>query len=163
MSSIVSNPYSFNISKNTGFSGSIQAILPNDYQVLFHDGDNTTSGDSALIEKNIELKIPDGVNVINIEAAAYATSDDPESNNMGEISITNIENNKKWASQSDSVQRDDLVLVVSNYIGVTPGKIYKLKIVIAAFAELDPGRSDISIDIYWSALINQKTPDILDY
>lgn len=95
MSSIVSNPYSFNISKNTGFSGSIQAILPNDYQVLFHDGDATTSGDSALIEKNIELKIPDGVNVIHIEAAAYATSDDPESNNMGEISITNIENNKK--------------------------------------------------------------------
>lgn len=163
MSSTVSNPYSFNISKNTGFSCLIQAILPNDRQVLFHDGDASTSGDSALIEKNIELKIPDGVNVINIEAAAYATSDDSESNNTGEISITNIENNKKWASQSDSVQHGDLELVVSNYIGVTPGKIYKLKIVIGAFAELDPGRADIIIDIYYSALINQKTPDILDY
>lgn len=55
------------------------------------------------------------------------------------------------------------MLVVSNYIGVTPGKIYKLKIFITAFAELDPGSSDITIDIYYSALINQKTPDILDY
>ena len=73
------------------------------------------------------------------------------------------ENNKKWASESDSVQHSDLVLDAQNYIGVTPGKIYKLKISIWAMAELDPCQSNVSLNIYYSALINQKTPDILDY
>lgn len=164
MSSTVSNPYSFNISKNTWFSGSIQAILPNDNQSLFSDHDYTIGGgQSAHIEKNIELKIPNGVNVIYIEANAEAYSDIPESNNDGTISITNTENNKKWASESDSVQSIDLVLVAQNYIGVTPGKTYKLKISIWAMAELDPCDSRVNLDIYYSALINQKTPDILDY
>lgn len=164
MSSTVSNPYSFNISKNTGFSSSIQAILPNDNQSLFSDSDDNTSGSSAFIQKTIELKIPNGVNVIYIEADAYATSEDLESTNDGIISITNIENNKKWAAQRDSVQHNDLVLAVHDcYIGVTPGKIYKLKINIQAFAELDPGSSSVSLDIYYSALINQQTPTIVDY
>lgn len=164
MSSTVSNPYSFNISKNTGFSSSIQAILPNDNQSLFDDSGSTIGGgQSAYIEKNIELKIPNGVNVIYIKADAYATSDDPESNNDGTIYITNIENNKKWAFKSDSISHDDIALYVRNYIGVTPGKIYKLKISVYATAELDPCRSNVSLDIYYSALINQKTPDILDY
>lgn len=163
MSSIVSNPYSFNISKNTGFSSSIQVILPNDNQSLFNDSSDTLSGDSATIKKNIELKIPNGVNVIYIEADADATSDDPESTNDGTISITNTENNKKWVSQSDGIQHDDIALYVRNYIGVTPGKIYKLKISIWAFAELNPSRSSVSLGIYYSAIINQKTPDILDY
>ena len=164
MSSIVSNPYSFNISKNTGFSSSIQAILPNDNQSLFSDSDDTIDGgQSAHIEKNIELKIPNGVNVIYIEADAEATSDDSESTNDGTISITNTENNKKWASQSDSVQYDDIALYVCDYIGVTPGKIYKLKISIWAMAEMDPCKSNVSLGIYYSALINQKTPNILDY
>ena len=164
MSSTVSNPYSFNISKNTGFSSSIQAILSNDNQSLFSDGDDTIGGgQSAYIEKNIELKIPNGVNVIYIEADAYATSDDPESHNDGTISITNTENNKKWVSESDEALLDDLVLVAQKYIGVTPGKIYKLKISIFAMAEVDPCKSNVSLNIYYSALINQKTPDILDY
>ena len=163
MSSTVSNPYSFNISKNTGFSSLIQAILPNDNQSLFSDSDYTTAGDSAYIEKTIELKIPNGVNVIYVEADADASSDESESTNSGTISITNIENNKKWASQSDSVIHGDLVLVVRDYIGVTPGKIYKLKISIWAMAELDPGNSDVSLDIYYSASINQQTPTVTDY
>lgn len=164
MSSIVSNPYSFNISKNTGFGSLIQVILPNDNQSLFSDSNDTIGGaQSAYIEKNIDLKIPNGVNVIYIEAYAEATSDSPESHNDGTISITNIKNNKKWAFESDSVLLDDLALYVRDYIGVTPGKIYKLKISIWAMAELDPCRSNVSLNIYYSALINQKTPDILDY
>lgn len=164
MSSIVSNPYSFNISKNTGFSSSIQAILPNDNQSLFSDSDDTIGGgQSAYIQKNIELKIPNGVNVIYIEADVYATSDDPYSLNDGSIFITNTENNKKWVSESESVRHNDIAIYIRNYIGVTPGKIYKLKISIQAAAELDPCNSNVSLDIYYSALINQKTPDILDY
>lgn len=164
MSSIVSNPYSFNISKNTGFSSSIQVILPNDNQSLFSDSNNAIGGGQpAYIQKDIELKIPNEVNVIYIESDAEATSDDPDSHNNGNIFITNTENNKKWASESDSVLLDNLALYVCNYIGVTPGKIYKLKINILAAAELDPCRSNVSLDIYYSALINQKTPDILDY
>ena len=58
------------------------------------------------------------------------------------------ENNKKWASESDSVQHSDLVLDAQNYIGVTPGKIYKLKISIWAMAELDPCQSNVSLNIY---------------
>lgn len=164
MSSIVSNPYSFNISKNTGFGSLIQVILPNDNQSLFSDSNDAVGGgQSAYIEKNIDLKIPNGVNVIYIEADAEATSDSPESHNDATISITNIKNNKKWAFESDSVFLDDLALHVCDYIGVTPGKIYKLKIRIRATAELDPCRSNVSLNIYYSALINQKTPDILDY
>lgn len=164
MSSItVSNPYSFNISKNTGFSCLIQVILPNDKQSLFSDSEYAAAGSSASIEKTIELKIPNGVNVIYVEACANASSDDLKSINEGTISVTNIENNKKWASESNSVMYDDLVLDVLNYIGVTPGKIYKLKIVMYALAELDPGRSDVFLNISYSAFINQQAPTVTDY
>ena len=163
MSSTVSNPYSFNISKNTEFSSSIQVMLPNESQILFSDSDNDVAGFSASIRKDIELKIPNGVNVISVEANACATSDDPDSLNECDISITNIENNKTWASQSDTVRDCDLDLFVQKYIGVTPSKIYKLKIELWARAELDPGSSDVRLNIYYSALINQQNPDILDY
>ena len=129
MSSTVSNPYSFNISKNTEFSSSIQVILPNESQSLFSDNADGLAGSiAASILKNIELEIPNGVNVIFVDANANVTTKYPNSSNEGSISITNIENNKIWASQSDSTIDRFFDLSVHKYIGVTPGKIYKLKI-----------------------------------
>ena len=163
MSTTVSNPYSFNIVNNTEFSSSIQVMLPNESQSLFSDSDHTNAAGTAFLQEDIELKIPNRVNVIFVEASAYATSDDKYSFQEGAISITNIENNKKWASQSGSEKFSDLNLTVNKYIGVTPNKIYKLKIDIRAFTEMEPGDSRVSLNIYYSALINQKNPDILDY
>ena len=164
MSTTVSNPYSFNISKNTESSSSIQVILPNESQSLFSDSDTGLAGCVAVsIQKDIELKIPNGVNVIFVDANANATTKYPDSLNEGGISITNIENNKIWASQRDSITGHFFDLSVHKYIGVTPDKIYKLKINIWSFAEIDPGNTSVRLDIYYSALINQQNPDILDY
>ena len=163
MSSTVSNPYSFNISKNTEFSSSIQVMLPNESQSLFSDSGNGFAGyDAVSIQKDIELKIPNGVNVIFVDANTNASTKYPSLNGGG-ISITNIENNKIWASQSDSITNRFFDLSVHKYIGVTPDKIYKLKINIWSFAEIDPGNTSVRLDIYYSALINQQNPDILDY
>ena len=75
MSTTVSNPYSFNISKNTEFSSSIQVILPNESQSLFSDSDTGLAGCVAVsIQKDIELKIPNGVNVIFVDANVNATT-----------------------------------------------------------------------------------------
>ena len=144
-SSKVSNPYSFSIKSNTGFSGSVQATLPTADTPLFEKADDQY--DSIFTDT-----IPNGVNIIKVIASATGG----EFYGSG-VNVKNKRTNKSWgfadANPNDYYEH-------TTYVGVTPGKTYT--IIIDGYNDGDnPGYWEFMIS--YSAEINTHTPDIEDY
>lgn len=144
-SSKVSNPYSFSIKSNTGFSAVTQATLPSTDTLLFRKADDkyhTIFTDT----------IPNGVNIIKV--VVDATGGDWYS---AEMIIRNNKTNKIWTYVSaESFETNEKIV----YIAVTPGKTYTISIEEHADGD-SPGYCEWTI--YYSAEINTHAPDITDY
>lgn len=139
MSSIVSNPYSFNISKNTGFDSSIVTELPKEETFIYNQYDSVM----------LDFKVPTGVKVLKVIYSCY----DAFGSTQG--SLHNKVTNVMWHLSNTGSSATDIF-----YVGVTPGKKYELYSLVSSSSEEG---YDEYCSISYSALINQKTPDILDY
>lgn len=136
MSTTVSNPYSFNIKNNTGFtSPTIVSVLPDSDTLL-----------ETIIEEIKTITIPLGCKVVRLDGYTPASGDGP-----AEVIVYDITNAKLWCHiEGDFYGASDTV-----YVGVTPGKTYKLHV---------HGRGEeVTCEIYYSKDINNKTPDVTDY
>lgn len=138
MSTTVSNPYSFNIKNNTGFTSSdIAPILPDKETLL-----------ETIYEETKTITIPSGCKVVEL----WCTAESDGFGNNAEIFVENVYNNKYWCDMvGDAYCVSDVV-----YVGVTPGKTYKLSV-------YSINAIDTSCRISYSKNINNKTPDITDY
>lgn len=143
----VSNPYNFNINRNTSFSTTINAVLPDKENVLYEASDFTN--------KFIDLVIPNGVKVVKVDCFAdiieqgagyYATA--------GVTSYLNGKYNKTWCIAEVEMSG---TLEETKYVGVTPGKTYRLSVLCTT----ELGSAYLSIS--YSSTINAHTVDVEDY
>ena len=138
MSTTVSNPYSFNIKNNTSFTSStITPILPDKDTCL------------AVLERSkiTAIFVPSSCKVVLLRI-----NSGPDSENMGTtVKIDNLDNDKNWYYKMGNPDG----FFDEKYVGVTPGKSYHIRL-------LGIGDSP-SGAIYYSASINNKTPDVTDY
>lgn len=126
----------------------VDTELPNTETILYEAGD--------YIHKFIDLVIPSGVNVVKVYCIAELVEQD--SNNSAEASVKSYINdkfNKAWAIAGvyGNNGRDE----ITKYVGVTPGKTYKLLV----HCGTDLGGADLSIS--YSQEINAHAVDIEDY
>lgn len=137
-STTVSNPYSFNIKNNTSFTSStITPILPDKDTIL-------------VTLRNAESRtilVPSGCKVVLL-----TIDSGPDSENMGAyVRVRNLDTNKNWYENDGGPDGFSDI----TYVGVTPGKSYKIRLM---------GRGDDPrCTIYYSASINNKTPNVTDY
>lgn len=140
MSSItVSNPYSFNISKNTGFSASVTSELPKKETFIYNQYGSV----------QIEFKVPAGVKVLKVLYSCY----DAYGSTQGEL--RNYVTNVLWHLSETSSSSADIF-----YVGVTPGKKYSLYSIVSSAS--DEGYDEYC-SISYSASINQQAPTVTDY
>lgn len=104
-----------------------------------------------MLLDEISITIPSGVNVLYISSHAESSEgyDDYVS-----IEIINLNNKKTWRYRQEGYNFFD-----QWYVGVTPGKTYKLQIYLGAEYNLGGGYVKIS----YSQSINTKTPNTTDY
>ena len=145
---IVSNPYNFNINGNALFSTTINAVLP-DKETVFYEA-------FSYNDDWINLVIPSGIKVVKV----YCFADITESNSgvfssASVASYINDKFNKSWAVAEVEMNGQD---EVTKYIGVTPGKTYRLE--IWCFVG-NTGNAYLSIS--YSSKINTHTVDVEDY
>lgn len=147
----VSNPYNFNVNRNTSFSTTINAVLPDKETVLYETDDSITSG-----ARFINLTIPSGVNVVKVYCFAdIIESDSGVFSSATVASYINDKFNKSWAvAEVESNGQDD----ITKYVGVTPGKTYRLE--VWCFVG-NTGSAYLSIS--YSSTINAHTVDVEDY
>ncbi len=143
-STIVSNPYSFNISKNTVFSTSIATELPEKETKLLSLDDRWGL---------FNVTIPAGVKVV--KASSYANSENEDSNISSESWLRNEDSQEYWTSAYAESYESNLDVT---YVGVTPNKTYRL------FADgTVNGNGSVSVSLSYSVTINQQKPSITDY
>lgn len=147
----VSNPYNFNINRNTSFSTTINAVLPDKETVLYEADDSIVSSN-----RFINLTIPSGVNVVKVYCFADITeSDSGVFSSASVASYINDKFNKSWAvAEVESNDQDD----ITKYVGVTPGKTYRLE--VWCFVG-NTGSAYLSIS--YSSTINAHAVDVEDY
>lgn len=143
----VSNPYNFNINNNTRFNATINAVLPDEETILYRA--------ENYIDKFINLTIPSGVNVVKVYC--YADIIDSPEGTWASASVNSHTNNshKNWAIAEVEMGG---TYEITKYIGVTPGKAYKLKIHCSTD---NIGSAYLSIS--YSSKINTHTVDVEDY
>lgn len=148
---IVSNPYNFNANRNTSFSTTINAVLPDKETVLYEANDSIVSSN-----RFINLTIPSGVNVVKVYCFADITeSDSGVFSSASVASYINDKFNKSWAvAEVESNGQDD----ITKYVGVTPGKTYRLE--VWCFVG-NTGSAYLSIS--YSSTINVHAVDVEDY
>lgn len=145
----VSNPYTFNIDSDVSFSTTINAVLPDKETILYE-------ADEMLNVKFINLTIPRGVNVVKVYCFAEIIESDPGiASSAYVLSYINDSYNKTWASVD--VEMND-TQYITKYVGVTPGKTYKLR--VGCFVG-NIGSAYLSIS--YSNEINAHTVDVEDY
>ena len=143
----VSNPYNFNVNRNTSFSTTINAVLPDKETVLYEAYDYTS--------KFIDLVIPSGVKVVKVWCfAEVIESDDSFYANAGVTSYLNDKYNKTWGIVDVQANGSDSI---TKYVGVTPGKTCRLSVLYRA----DQGSAYLSIS--YSNKINAHAVDVEDY
>ena len=150
MAIIVSNPYNFNINNNTRFDATINAALPDEETILYKT-------DSSYVKQFINLTIPSGVNVVKAYCYAEIVDSDYDAVSYAIIAsyINDNKYNKTWATAD--VDRDG-TQYITQYVGVTPGKTYKVKV------ECDVGNiGDAYASISYSSKINTHAIDVADY
>lgn len=147
----VSNPYTFNINSNASFSTTINAILPDKETILCEADDSISSP-----ERFINLTIPSGVNVVKVYCFADIVESDPGVVSSAYVlSYINDSYNKTWADVD--VEMND-TQDITKYVGVTPGKTYKLR--VGCFVG-NIGSAYLSIS--YSNEINAHAVDVEDY
>ena len=147
----VSNPYNFNINNNTRFDATINAVLP-DKETILYEADDSIS----FAERFINLTIPSGVNVVKVYCFAdIVESDSGVFSSASVASYINDKFNKSWAVAEVEMNGQD---EVTKYIGVTPGKTYRLE--IWCFVG-NTGSAYLSIS--YSSKINTHAVDVEDY
>lgn len=136
MSTTVSNPYSFNIKNNTGFTS--QTLVPD-----LPDSDTLLE---TIIEETRTITIPLGCKVVRLDGYTRASGAE-----NAEVIVYSVISAKIWCHiEGDFYGASDTV-----YVGVTPGNQYKLQVY---------GRGDeVTCEISYSKDINNKTPDVTDY
>ena len=138
MSTQVSNPYSFNIVNNTSFtSQTIAPILPDSDTLL---ATLTRQGTRTIF-------VPSGCKVVLLRI-----NSGPDGEGMGSyVRVRNLDTNKYWYENDGGPDG----FSDTTYVGVTPGKSYRIRLM---------GRGDDPRGtIYYSASINNKTPNVTDY
>lgn len=146
---IVYNPYNFNINSNVSFSTTINAVLPDKETILY-------KADERLNIKFIKLTIPRGVNVVKVYCFAEIIESDPGiTSGAYVLSYINDSYNKTWADV-DAEMND--TQDITKYVGVTPGKTYKLR--VGCFVG-NIGSAYLSIS--YSNEINAHAVDVEDY
>lgn len=143
----VSNPYNFNINRNTSFSTTINAVLPDKETVLYEA--------SAYTSEFINLVIPSGVKVVKVYCSADIIESDENFGAVASVkSYVNDKFNKVWALAGvDGNGTDE----VTKYVGVTSGKPYRLSVLCTS----DLGGAYLSIS--YSSTINAHAVDVEDY
>lgn len=143
----VSNPYTFNIDSDVSFSTTINAVLPDKETILYEASDFTS--------EFIDLSIPSGVKVVKVYCNAELIEIDD--NLVAEAHVHSYVNdkvNKVWAvSRMNGIGRDE----ITRYVGVTPGKTYRLSV----YCSSDLGSAYLSIS--YSNEINAHAVDAEDY
>lgn len=147
----VSNPYTFNINSNASFSTTINAVLPDKETILYEADDSIPFADQF-----INLTIPRGVNVVKIYCFAEIIESGPGIASSASVtSYINDKFNKSWAvAEVEGDGQDN----VTKYIGVTPGKTYRLEILCFVG---NIGGAYLSIS--YSNEINAHAVDVEDY
>lgn len=140
-STTVSNPYSFNISGNTGFSASVITELPNEITHLWTKQDPQ--------DLDITFTIPIGVNILRCNLDVNSDMEEKVSAYLYSYS----KGDYLYDEQGTGYYYDEF------YIGVTPGKTYRWCIGISAEGMFPQG----TITVFYSASINQQKPSITDY
>lgn len=145
----VSNPYNFNINNNTRFSTTINAALPDEETILYEARSYETT------DKFINLTIPSGVNVVKVYCSADAAESETASASVYSFINMNNSYDKCWGAADAGMDNlaEDL-----NYVGVTSGKTYKLKIDCNANTD-----SNAYLSISYSSKINTHAVDVEDY
>lgn len=144
---IVSNPYNFNINSNVSFSTTINAVLPDKETILYEAYDYTY--------EFIDLVIPSGVKVVEVWCfAEIIESDDNFYATAGVTSYLNDKYNKTWGYVEVRANDSDSVI---KYVGVTPGKTYRLSVACSS----DLGSAHVMIS--YSNEINAHAVDVEDY
>lgn len=143
----VSNPYTFNINSNILFSTTINAVLPAKETILYEASDYT--------DDYINLVIPSGVKVVKVYC--FAEIIDHDDNFVAEAHVHSYVNdkvNKVWAVAGlNGIGVDE----ITRYVGVTPGKTYRLSV----YCSSDLGSAYLSIS--YSSTINAHAVDVEDY
>lgn len=143
----VENPMSLVITSDTTIGVTLEASVPSTETFLY----NKTIGLSDTLLDEISVTIPNGVNVLYISSHAESSEgyDDYVS-----VEIINLNNQKSWRYRQEGYNFFD-----QWYVGVTPGKTYRLQIYLGAEYNLSEGYVKIS----YSQSINTKTPNTTDY
>lgn len=141
----VSNPYNFNINRNTSFSTTINAVLPDKETVLYEASDYT--------DDLLDLVIPSGVKVVKVYCHAELIEQDSELSAAAGVSSYL---NGKWKSWG-YVEVSYDVGFITKYVGVTPGKTYRLSVLCRS----DLGSAHLYIS--YSSTINAHAVDVEDY
>lgn len=147
----VSNPYNFNINSNTRFSTIINAVLPDKETILYEADDSVPSAN-----RFVNITIPSGVKVVKVFCFAEIIEADTGIYSSASVaSYINDKFNKSWAlAEVESNGQND----ITKYIGVTPGKTYKIE---AWCFVGNTGSAYVSIS--YSSKINTHAVDVEDY
>lgn len=141
----VSNPYNFNVNRNTSFSTTINAVLPDKETVLYEAID--------YIDDLIDLVIPSGIKVVKVYCHANIIESDDSVTAVAGVSSYLNGKWKDWGGLEISSGADS----ITKYVGVTPGKTYRLSVLCRA----DQGSAYLSIS--YSNKINAHAVDVEDY
>lgn len=142
----VSNPYNFNISSNVSFSTTINAVLPDEETILYDASGGTYDF------KN--LTIPSGVRVVKVYCYAEIIEQNDGLVAAYVGSYVNDKLNKVWGTAKlEGIGIDES----TKYVGVTPGKTYRLSVVCHS----ESGGAYLSIS--YSNEINAHAVDVEDY
>lgn len=131
--------------------------LPDTNTSLFSQ--SVDSGDSFY--KVVDIKVPDGCKILCLSSEFWTSGGEFN----GSVSVNNVNNSKSWFYYVDNTGGS--YLPETCYIGVTPGKVYSLRIGLFCndVGSVDDtyDRSSASLTISYSKSINEKVPDIIDY
>ena len=138
-SSKVSNPYSFSIKSNTGFGISIEPEIPSEDTLLVSVDDTE--------EKDLSFIVSSGITILRVDYWA---------DSVYQEALTCVYNELEkpvimwvWDPGNDGVADNSV------YVGVTPGKYYKLY--------YSSKGDSYNISIFYSSEINTHTPQVKDY
>lgn len=131
--------------------------LPDTNTSLFSQ--SVDSGDSFY--KVVDIKVPDGCKILCLSSIFWTAGGEFN----GSVSVDNVNNSKSWFYYVDNTGNS--YLPETRYIGVTPGKVYSLRIGLfcndVGSGDDTYDRSSTSLTISYSKSINEKVPDIIDY
>ena len=155
----VTNPYTFSIQGNKGFSGICVGELPSTETYLYN------KHTYEQIFETIKISIPSNCRVLKVATKVHVYVENVEEGNFGYVdsTIKNTSNNIKWIDEHEDtgVYNDEANIDVVKYIGVTPNKTYTLSLDLDASADYEATVEEIAlkgVDQLYNALgLNEET------